>query len=962
MRLAPGATGVTGTGARFALLMVVVTASSIAMLDSVLMTAFSPGRVMQGPVGCLLAAGVDPGGDDLDKLLASISRMEPLRECLSSAPGVPFLEGMVATLVLLALAGLVYRLTPSVRDRWRKTLPVEAVDADGALAAELAALRERTGIRSQLRFRVDPARMTSGASAYGRTGRYTVCLHAGLLARRGTDPEGFRAVVLHELAHVHHRDVDFAYASTALWRVFVLLALLPYLFQNGRVLAIGLSGSTGSPYWPGTASMITYSVLSGLLLVALVHLARADLLRRRELHADVQAVAWGATAAGWNPSAPSDSVEPLLHRVTSLLRTHPGWAERRRVLADTAGLFRVSPLAMFLTGASASLLIWAAVPGLSGGPGTAWLTTALVAPVLCAALGLSIVRTSRTAAGHPESGVLPGLWLGCGLLVGELVNSGQYGVDWLLSKPAYLLVFLLIGAVPAVWWAQSVRLALGLPKRWQRRAAAPICAVVTLIVLWGGLRWWQLGGWPHAMGGADLGGALRTYVEAAPGPWHDYDVDLSAMTTGIPLLSPLHRNGLIGAAALAMWLLPLLVQLLLVRVRAGGAGLRLRRTLQAGLAGGAVSWAGLAVASYALHAGRPTTPAERLGAFQTVQMWWLVVTVLAACLLTAALVAAFSRRHWLLRALIASQVVQLMAYGGMLLLVSADGCFGPLNVIGGRCSWQPELGLDTSERVIGLTLFHAPLGAACAALVGAGAAWALRRLRGLPTADGAGIPAPAITSRRRPVLLDVGTVLVLALPAVLLTVLMQANAMSAAPSPNVRPGEIRDLTGLISSPPRARAAKIREWQAAYWLSKGGQARVRRINDAVRAVDFELLNAARQKPNKDGLVQPDEKAFHRVCGTLGKRVDAARSYFPVPDRGLRESWSEALRLLDRGARSCQEAMVPGRANQHATDAELSALFLQSLDDMRKGTDALRRTLQDITKRATTAGDSGDSGDS
>ncbi|TJZ44537.1 hypothetical protein FCH28_29815 [Streptomyces piniterrae] len=945
MRPVDTVSGVTGTGPRFALLIAVVTASSIPLLD---LLVSNPQDAWRGAFGCLLAAGFDPEGSDRANLLANAGRPKAMQNCLAGVTDVPYSKGMIATLVLLAVAGLVYWWLPKVRDRWRRTLPIEEVDADGALREELAALRDRTGIRSDLRFRVDPKRMTSGAGVYGRTGVYTVCLHAGLLARRGTDPEGFRAVVLHELAHVHNRDVDYAYASTALWRVFVLFALLPNFVMTGRVLAIALFGDVDSPFWPGAATVLVYPVLSGLLLVGLVHLARADLLRRRELHADLQAVAWGAHPASWQRPDPSGAVAPLLHRLTALLRTHPGWAERSRVLADSTGLFRASPLEMLLTGASAWLLFHAlgTIPGLSGDSDSVWLTTLFVAPVLCIALGLSVVRTSRVAGGHVESGALAGLWLGCGMLVGEFVDGGRYRVDWLLPRPEYLLAFLLIAAVPAVWWSQTVRLALRFPKRGQRRAAALVCASVTATVLWGGVLWWQLGGQILAWDGGDLDVALTEFsFDGSPGPWRDYG--LSAGSTLLPLLAPLHRKGLLAAATLLMWLVPLL--LLFLR-RAADGGFRIRRTLCAGLAGGLMSWAGLAVAVYALNTLRPPTLKGRPAVLQVlqVQVWWLVVAVLAACLVTAALVAALSRRHWLLRALIAAQLVQLLAYVGVFWLTSADGCLGPLNIIGGDCDWRPEQGLTIVRVVTGLTLVNAVLGSACAALVGAGAAWAVRRSRGLPAAKAPETPVPTAPARRRPGLWKTGTVLALGLPALLLTALTFNEDFASHVAPA---GRLRDMAGAIDPPPVARGPKTRQWQASSWLDKGGTLHGQRITDAVQALNTQIVKAAGQKRNKDGQVSLDEKTFGRVCGTLGKRVDAAQDYFPAPGRDLGRTWSGALSRLGRGARGCRQSMEPGKGEPHRTNAEREQLFSMSLDDIVQGMSALSGAFEDVKRMAT-----------
>ncbi|MFD8330898.1 M48 family metalloprotease [Streptomyces lydicus] len=963
MKLFTALRSATGTGPRFVLLMALVTVSSVPLFNGlfgVVAETDNPRRGLDGAVGCLYAAGYDPSTTDLNNLMATLRRPAALAKCLGEQP--ESYRGTLATLVLLAVAGLVYWWLPKVRDRRRTTLPVEEVDADGTLAAELAALRERTGVRSDLRFRVDPRRLTSGASVYGRTGDYTVCLHMGLLARRGTDPEGFRAVVLHELAHVHHRDVDYAYASTALWRVFVLLALVPEFVLVAWIIALALSG-TDSPWWPGALPEMLSTVFACLLLAGLVHLARADLLRRREFHADLQAVAWGAHPATWDRPEPPHVVPPLLRRLTTLLRTHPDWAERRRVLADAGRLLRVSPLEMFLTGASASLLYASlgTLPFLSGGrPNALWPTLALITPVLCCALGLPVVRAAR-ADGPTDSGATAGLWLGCGLLVGEFVASGQYRLDWLPQQPQLLLVFLLIGAVPAVWWTQSLRLVLGLPKRGVRWAVAGLCALVTMTVLWAGLLWWRWGGERIALGAGDPGDALaKQYREMVPGRWQDYGFDLSTLSAGMSLLTPLQGDALVAAAALLLWLVPLVLLLL----QRAGPGLRVRRTLGAGLAGALLSWAGLATAQVALYVQRPATPKERAGPFLVVHAWWMIVGLTAACLLTAALVAAFSRRHWLLRALIAAQVVQLTSYGAVFLLYSADGCLGPLNTVFDRCQWHAHNGLVVDRGVTLLSLPNAVLGSGCAALVGAGVAWSVRRLRGRPRPDVPDLPASTAPVRRRLRFLKTATVLALGVPALLLAVVIntqpsaspvagQLSQQTDAAAPHRTPAPAEPDKKKPEPAPPGRKSKLHTWQVWSWLNNGGARYARQIATASLALNSEILKAAAQPRNRNGKVSVDEKPFHRLCGALGTRVDDARNYLPVPDQGLQDAWSDALARVRSGTRDCQAALIPPKGAPHRSEAERAQLFTTSLNGIVVGVRSLTGTVKDITKAATWA---------
>ena len=947
----------TGTGPRFALLMVLVVASSIPTLDTLLqdvpvLVGLRDGREgLHGPSGCLYAAGFDAGSGDLENILRALSRPGTLQKCIGDHTLVPY-RGALATLVLLALAAGLYWWLPAARERWRRMVPLETVDTDGTLRAELAALCARTGIRAELRFRVDPGRTTSSASVYGRSGSYTVSLHSGLLPLLSTDPEGFRAVVLHELAHVHHRDVDYAYASTALWRAYVLLALTPTFAVTGWILILALSGLK-SPWWPAAAPMLLAPVLVGLLLAGLVHLARADLLRRRELFADRRAVAWGADVASWQRPDPAAPVAPWLRRLTALLGTHPRWEERRQALADADRLDRVSPLAMFLTGVSAALLhqSLATLPVLSDGPGSIWITVGAVTPVLCFALGLPLVRPSGTAEGDGRSAAVAGLWLGFGLLLGEFVSSGQYRLDWMLPRPQYLLAFPLIAAVPAVWWSQSLRLALALPRQRQRWAAAVVCALVTATVLWAGLRWWQTGGMALSLGAVDNQGAelAAYYARTVPGDWRGYGPDLSAFTNGLVLLTPLSGKPLAGVATLLMWLVPLALALL-QGAGTTGTGLRLRRTLGAGLAGALVCGAGLVLAQLMMNQSRPATTEGPAGPSVVIHVWWVTVTVLAACLLTAAMVAALARRRRLLRGLLAAQVVQLLAYAEVFLLFSADGCLGPLNTAFNVCRWRPANGLIIDGQVTSLTLVNAVLGSACAALAGAGLAWAVRRFRGRPAADNATEPASNAGVRPPSTLLKAGTLLALTVPAVVLAAATFTQA--SAPDDSRQWREAADAAGKQRGPaPPAQAPQTRAWQAASWLNNGGTRHAQQINAASVALNSELLKAASGKPNADGKVTLDEKVFHRLCGALSRRVEEARDYFPAPARDLQKNWSAALNKVHHGAQECQEATVPPKSTPQRTDAERGRLFTASLNEIVSGMQTFGTSVQDIKTAAT-----------
>ncbi|MCX4458721.1 M56 family metallopeptidase [Streptomyces sp. NBC_01728] len=242
---------------------------------------------------------------------------------------VPFWAAFGSTgLVMLATFGLYWWLA-SWKGRRGGLVSIPNQSSEHQLLGRLA---DKAEIVHEPHFLVAPGALTAGAVVFGRFGQYAVCLHAGLLARRASDPKMFEAVILHELAHIRNHDVDIAYFTVALWRVFLVTALLPYaawqvwLLYQGQVLAplvdMGFCAFVG----------------------AQVYLVRTDLLRKRELYADFDAIGWGADPAIWHTQAPAatDSgggrgakirLAVIVWAFAGIWRTHPNWAQRHGSLA-----------------------------------------------------------------------------------------------------------------------------------------------------------------------------------------------------------------------------------------------------------------------------------------------------------------------------------------------------------------------------------------------------------------------------------------------------------------------------------------------------------------------------------------------------------------------------------------------------------------------------------------------------
>nr|WP_262705583.1 M48 family metalloprotease [Streptomyces sp. NEAU-383] len=151
----------------------------------------------------------------------------------------------------------------------------------------------------------------------------------GLLPKRTTkDRSHFDAVVLHELAHVRNRDVDLAYLAIALWRVFLIAVLVPCLALNAALVLHDRFRGAERAYWEGYEPGAKTALLA-VVLTALVYVARADILRHRELVADRDAVfEFGSDREVWRKQVESRPAALPRLRLPRFLRNHPTWSER----------------------------------------------------------------------------------------------------------------------------------------------------------------------------------------------------------------------------------------------------------------------------------------------------------------------------------------------------------------------------------------------------------------------------------------------------------------------------------------------------------------------------------------------------------------------------------------------------------------------------------------------------------
>ncbi|UZJ32826.1 M48 family metalloprotease [Streptomyces endophytica] len=939
-----------GTGLRFVLLMVLFLTSSATVTNKIVESVADPRNIR---VGCALAAGANPDSDYLGIALTTVRAGDAYQRCLDRF--VPSAAGWVPVVVLGALlvaaAGL-YWMLPRWKGRRGRVVPVdgslvggpaagpgaERPAPQGELRAVLDELVEVAGLSGRPpRFVIAPAEVTAGAVVFGRLRRYAVCLHGGLVARRGQDPEGFRAVVLHELAHIRNRDVDVTYATVALWRVFLVAVMPAYLVW----IALDLRSSAMSAVLgPAERIGMAHELVLSAAMIAFVHLARADVLRTRETYADLDALAWGADAGAWrDPGSPRASrSRRLWGSFAALWRTHPPWDRRVASLSDPRELFAPHAGTLFVAGAT-STIVGDQMADLLPGVRQGWVLgplTALLAGLIAAIPGLALWRGVARAVltgGRVPSGLRAGWWLGVGLVVGELLMSTTSGsTRWLPRHPEAFALLLVMSVGILCWTAQYAELSV---RSWRGRTLRPamllgLAATWAVFALW--YAWWQADGHVLTMGWAYSGSGIREALEHdLPGTVPGHEGALSAIAMALPLLLPIGTDPMMLWAAALLWLLPLLAW---VRRRsAAGAAPRwvrsalrgasgpargpaavlpsLRRPLYAAGVGGLVCWAGIVAVMASMHTWQPPVD-RRYGTYLLVFLASALIVLVGGTAATAAVTAALTGRFSLLLALVAAGTTALLGLAGLFLLGSFDGCLGPLNTLRSTCHWQPDAIWSTTEILLPLVLGLGLFVSAAAALLGMAARRVGRRAlrRDRPTAGNVnsvgkkpkrrwGRPGPRrekVVARRVWVGVTCGAVLAL-------------NATVSLPSGDGgRPGRAsltkEQLVPRDAIP--AASPQVLGAQTDAWLRLGGRNLTGRFGAAVLGIVTALQD-------KSALTDRGFAArrIRPHCVAVEQVVSEAGRYLPLPDPWAQQRWARLQRRGEQAGADCRRAIVEGR---------------------------------------------------
>ena len=202
--------------------------------------------------------------------------------------------------------------------------------------------------------------------AFGTWRRQYVTLSGGFVVSfLDRNRSAFRAIILHELAHIYNGDVGKTHFTIAIWiAVFGISGIFACVVLN-------FDGLNRVQFFIDAILMNVIIILSGLAV-----------LRSREYYADVKASVWDKTTVGVGQALrtlPASSGKGW----RGFLDFHPPAAERRRILADPGQLLNPRLLDAFGIGMAAQLTITSAgAIGMPFAAKSSWLFVAYTAAAL----------------------------------------------------------------------------------------------------------------------------------------------------------------------------------------------------------------------------------------------------------------------------------------------------------------------------------------------------------------------------------------------------------------------------------------------------------------------------------------------------------------------------------------------------------------------------------------------------
>lgn len=274
-----------------------------------------------------------------------------------------FLPTVVVSLTILLIvfssAFIAYRRHPSnIRSR-KKIHPVG--EKDNELKGEVHKLARQVNITPpQIEMELSGLKGASG-QAFGFGNPFSIRLDGGLRMWLKTKPDMFKAVVLHEFAHIANKDIFRSYYSQSIWRSIGIFIAIPFLIVIGifpiKAVFWGiLEGNLLERLAIALPVAVRLFIEVGTML-AVTFMIWARLLRSREYYADWQAAAWGAMSGLKRIFQEQIELGKKVNTKFPLFHLHPSARERFDVLEHPETLYKVSKVFSALVGVLLAYLL-----------------------------------------------------------------------------------------------------------------------------------------------------------------------------------------------------------------------------------------------------------------------------------------------------------------------------------------------------------------------------------------------------------------------------------------------------------------------------------------------------------------------------------------------------------------------------------------------------------------------------
>jgi Zn-dependent protease with chaperone function len=397
------------TALRFALLIAALLGTATYLYDWIYLAIPSNSRIEQiALVRCNLGYQLL-----VDAHTPTASARQAFNQCMAPSQHwqAAWILGGAAVLLGVVLAG--YLALPACRQHRRRLQAVGGAQGT-PIRTCFDELSTKVAVAPPPNLLWDPLRR--GNYVFGRVRRYAVVLDHAALTRYYTDRDTFRAVSLHELAHVRNEDVDRTAITLVAWPAFIAVALIPF----------GIAALFEPP--PGVGGTLWRVVA----LAVFVYAVRSAVLRSRELLADARAAEWVGGPA-LRRLVGQDHGRRWLPTVAN---THPRAVDRIRAIDKPLTLLRVSAWDAFAAGLVAAVavapltqLAVLLVPGEIKLQAALTIAAGIVSPLVGGIIVIGIWRSTLSAseAGRPighaisRAGVF-GASVAAGLVLGDAIS------------------------------------------------------------------------------------------------------------------------------------------------------------------------------------------------------------------------------------------------------------------------------------------------------------------------------------------------------------------------------------------------------------------------------------------------------------------------------------------------------------------------------------------------------------